>query len=143
MGCVRESDCYFFEECVAHPTGICPGSCEVSTWFVYIVGGACIAALFVVYFCLRCQLCPTSPPPGNLVLPCCGADYNLFQPSRSKAEANAASAAVAAAAAAGGVAGPSTDYYGRSMSTADGGGGRPSIGLHQVVLLRSLSQEEY
>ena len=34
MRCGSAEDCYFFQECTEHWSGVfCPGACEVSNWF--------------------------------------------------------------------------------------------------------------
>jgi hypothetical protein len=120
MGCESSDDCFFFEDCVEHWSGVCPGSCDLSTWFIYIVIGSCVGALFAVYFCLRCELCPLN----KLLKRATGDGFSIF---RNKGDTAATAAGT----------GGSADYN-RQMSVT------PTIAqFHQVVLMRSLSTEEY
>ena len=55
MRCETARDCYFFQECTDHWSGICFGACEVSNWFKSIVFFACASAAIAAYFCFRCN----------------------------------------------------------------------------------------
>ena len=55
MRCETPEDCYFFQECTDHWSGICPGACEVSNWFKSVVFFACASAAIAAYFCFRCN----------------------------------------------------------------------------------------
>jgi hypothetical protein len=56
--CLNSTDCLFFEECTEHWSGICPGHCEWSTWFLSLVTWTCIGTLIAVALCIRCEFCP-------------------------------------------------------------------------------------
>ena len=46
--CVSSSDCLFFESCQNSTRPFCPGSCQVSGWFIQVIIWSVVAVICVL-----------------------------------------------------------------------------------------------